>query len=116
MLRRDFPKYAEIANPRPLGLTEAQQLLKPDEALVSFVVGDKAVYRFIVRRDHAEFHEIKIESSALELQIKALRLGLDLRGATPANLPQFDAAKAYDLYKTLLSDSGTLLDGAIRSR
>jgi CHAT domain-containing protein/Tfp pilus assembly protein PilF len=113
-LRRDFPKYAEIANPRPLDLTEAQQLLKPDEALISFVVDNKAVCRFIVRRDRAEFREIKIESSALELQIKALRLGLDLSGATLANLPQFDAGKAYDLYKTLFSGSGTLLEGAKR--
>src|SRR5262249_899416 len=71
-LHRDFPKYAEIVNPKPLDLTEAQQLLKPDEALISFVVSDKAVYRFIVRRDRAEFREIKIERSVLELQIKAL--------------------------------------------
>jgi tetratricopeptide (TPR) repeat protein len=62
VLRRDFPSYAEIANPTPVDLPEAQNLLAPGEALVSFVVADNAIYRFIIRNDRAEFREIKFKS------------------------------------------------------
>jgi tetratricopeptide (TPR) repeat protein len=74
-LGTEFPRFAQIANPTPLALADAQSLLAPAEALMFLVVSDKAVYRFIVRKDRAEFREIKVGRSALELQIKTLRLG-----------------------------------------
>ncbi len=37
-LAREFPDYAEIANPQPVPLEEAQALLAADEALVTYAV------------------------------------------------------------------------------
>ncbi len=114
VLRREFPSYAEIANPTPVDLPEAQKLLAPGEALVSFVVADNAIYRFIVRNDRAEFREIKFKSADLTLQIEKLRRGLDLGVDEGKTLPQFDAATAHELYKILFADSAPLLGGAKR--
>jgi CHAT domain-containing protein len=114
VLRRDFPSYAEIANPTPVDLPEAQKLLAPSEALVSFVVTDNAIFRFIVRKDRAEFREIKFKSADLTLQIEKLRRGLDLGVDEGKTLPQFDAATAHELYKILFADSASLLGGAKR--
>lgn len=113
-LQNDFPNFLNVADPTPLALAEAQALLAPDEALVSFVVGFDSVFRFVVRKDGAEFREIKTGRRALELQIKALRLGLNLSGASASKLPHFDAGKAYEIYKTLFADIGSLLESARR--
>jgi CHAT domain-containing protein len=47
-MRRHFPRYADLKNPQPLTFQELQNLLEPDEAVVSFFVtaGRTAVWAF----------------------------------------------------------------------
>src|SRR5262249_17939304 len=40
-LEKEFPEYAALASPKPLKAEEVQQLLRTDEGLVFFLVGDK---------------------------------------------------------------------------
>ena len=51
---RDFPDYAALSNPRPLGVEDAQKLLAADEALVLFLPGDKETYVFALTHDAFE--------------------------------------------------------------
>ncbi len=51
VLRHDFPEYAALTNPAPLALTEIQDLLKPDEAILSYLVSDTETYLFTIRKD-----------------------------------------------------------------
>ncbi len=37
-LETQFPEYAELSNPKPLTIADVQQLLKPQEAMILFLV------------------------------------------------------------------------------
>ena len=110
-LRRDFPRFAELSRPEPLPLKEAQALLAPDEALLAFTVGDDATYRFVVRRDKAEFTRIDVKKADLDKLVTAVRTGVEPAGG---RLPRFDAAKNHELYNLLLASAAPLLAGASR--
>ena len=124
-LRESFPGYAELANPRPLALTQAQALLAEDEALVAFLdlpqfgkVPEETII-FALTRDDVRWGSANLGSSALRERVKALRCGLDgsnwyggaqsrdtcvgLLGpeAAAQKSPPFDAAGAHALYREL---------------
>lgn len=114
-LRRAFPEYADLSQPRPLPLGDAQSLLAPDEAICAFVVAGDATYRFIVRKDGATFRKLPVGRRSLDAQVKALRRTLDPSGiARLTDLPVFDAAGAHQLYRTLFEDSQPILAGIRR--
>jgi CHAT domain-containing protein len=51
-LRRTNPRYASVKYPQPLKPADiAQALLKPEAALIEFVLGEKKSYAWVVRRD-----------------------------------------------------------------
>ena len=52
-IAREFPAYAELSSPAPLSVAQAQALLKPDEALVSFISMSDKSYVFAVTREAA---------------------------------------------------------------
>jgi hypothetical protein len=43
-LRRDFPHFFDLANPRAIALDNALSVLKPDEALLMIVPGDRGTH------------------------------------------------------------------------
>src|SRR5260370_6223143 len=62
---RDFPGYAELSNPAPLGLPQTQALLKPDEALVEFLAISDCAYVFAVTRESSAMPEIPLPATHL---------------------------------------------------
>jgi hypothetical protein len=58
-IARDFPKYTEISNPKPLELSQVQALLGPEEAMLVYLVGDDGSWLWAVRRDRASMHRIR---------------------------------------------------------
>jgi len=124
-LLNDFPDYAELANPKPLPLTEVQALLGEHQALVLFLdlpqygkVPEETIL-FALTKDEARWTSLPLGTSALRERITALRCGLDstnwrfgkqsrescknLLGTEVAEyqLPLFDAAAAHALYRDL---------------
>ena len=75
-LARDFPDYAEIANPRPLALAEAQALLADDEAVIAYAVADDRTFLLVTRADRAAMHEVEIGADDLREAVNRLRGGL----------------------------------------
>jgi CHAT domain-containing protein len=107
-----FPEYAALTSSEPLDISEVQSLLSSDEALVTYLVGNKESYLWVVRKDRAEFHKIALSRSELEEAVKMLRLGLDPTGLT--NLKQvspFNTTMAYELYQKLFAPAEQYLDG-----
>jgi tetratricopeptide (TPR) repeat protein len=54
-LEQEFPAYAELARPRPFSIAEVKNLLTPGEALLTYVVGDKQSYLWVIRPDLEKF-------------------------------------------------------------
>jgi tetratricopeptide (TPR) repeat protein len=111
-LSKHFPEYAALTTTDPLALSDAQSLLKDDEALLSYLIGDEESYLWVLRPDRAGFHKIKLRSVELEAAIKVLRGDLEPKNIEfLSQVPAFDTTKAYELYMKLLTPAEPLLDG-----
>jgi CHAT domain-containing protein/tetratricopeptide (TPR) repeat protein len=100
-IAREFPAYAELSSPAPLSVTRTQALLKPDEALVSFISeGDKS-YVFAVTREDSAWRQIELDETAIADRVSKLRLGL-FDPAADATPKPFDLEASFELYSALI--------------
>jgi CHAT domain-containing protein len=97
-LAGQFPAYHQLANPRPLQLTQLRQRLGDREALVSFIVGKKQSFIQITRRQGNYIEKISEGEAALGETVKALRGALEIQGGS---VNEFDLQRAHDLYRSL---------------
>ncbi|UPJ57141.1 CHAT domain-containing tetratricopeptide repeat protein [Bradyrhizobium sp. 192] len=97
-LDRSFPAYAELSNPQPLSIAQTQGLLKPDEALVAFIVRGDRTYALAVTREASALRQIALGSREIGDRVAHLRLGL----ANPeAAQSSFDLDASFELYNVL---------------
>src|SRR5262249_3408805 len=82
-LAADFKEYAELANPKPLGIAATQALLRHDEALVLFLdvpqfgkLPEEGL-AWVVSKEEVGWRSIPLGSEALSDRVAALRCGLD---------------------------------------
>ena len=116
-LEREFPQYSALAEPHPLSVEQVQTLLRPDEALVFWLVGAKESYVFALTRESYEWKPIALGREALEAKVAAFRRGLepeaaDRSSSKPGNAQNanlFDLAVAHDLYGALLGPIDALV-------
>ena len=105
-LLRDFPDYAEIANPQPVSLRESQRLLGAGEALVSFAVSERATFINLVRADDAAMFKVDIGADELRDAVVRLRATLTpegLFGLKDLLDRGYEAGEAYRLYQRLFA-------------
>ena len=115
-LEKEFPDYAALASPKPLGVEDAQKLLGADEALVFFVVGVKWGVVFVLTREDFSWKAIRLGADELSAKVLAFRRGLDVdqlnRSIEVRGKPAlFDVGLAQELYTTLLGPVDTLVKG-----
>ena len=137
-LRRDFPRFASVANPEPATVVDVQKNLAPDEALVQFAlfgnptVNDRNGYGsfvFAVTQKEVRFFKLALDPAGLLREVQALRCGLDhtawdgngckeLTGQSyseddwQAGVPlPFDHARAYKLYRILFGQIEDFVKG-----
>jgi CHAT domain-containing protein len=102
-IRRRFPKYADLIDPKPPAIDEIKSTLKPDEALVSFYFGSQSSFVWAVRKDGpVVFAAIAASAGDVEAKIKVLRAALEPNVSTISDIPPFDLALAHTLYNLLL--------------
>ena len=137
--REKFPDYALLANPAPLSAEDVQAQLRPDEALLLFLDTPEApptpeeTFIWVVTKTDLRWVRIDLGTAGLTEEVKALRCGLDARGAwtdescekllgvkyTPTDviagqmglgkpLP-FDTARAHALYRALFGQIEDLI-------
>ena len=112
-LAQDFPEFAELASPRPLSLTETQNLLGPDEALVTYAVWGESTFLWVIRHDRANFHHLDIGRQEIEDAVTTVRAGLDQSGAgSLGDIRRFDVDEAVALYQKIFAPAEPMLDGA----
>ena len=72
----EFPQYAELSSPRPAQLSEAQALLRPDEAMILWLVGARRTLIMAIRRDRTLFARVDVSRAELNAAVRDLRKGL----------------------------------------
>jgi tetratricopeptide (TPR) repeat protein/CHAT domain-containing protein len=117
-LRTKFPRFAELAAARPVGVADIQNVLGPQEAFVMWTLADKESYLFAIRKDRATFLKIDMTRSQAAEAVTTLRASL-------VNASPVDIAKSHDLYQRLLAPAESLVvdakhliivpDGALQS-
>jgi len=112
-LDKEFPDYATLAKPKPLAVEDAQKLLRPDEALVFLLPGDKESYVFALTREEFDWQTISLGKEVLAEKVSAFRHGLDvdeLNKSVEARKPElFDLNVARELYASLLGPADALI-------
>jgi CHAT domain-containing protein len=102
-LRRKFPDYADLMDPRPTTLADAQKGLRPGEALVSFYVGEEASYVWAVpAQGQAKLARVPLKAGELAQQVAKLRRALEPAATRIEDVPEFDVVTAGTLYDALL--------------
>lgn len=116
-IRREFPQYDALVNPRPADLETARKALRPGEALLSIYVTPGGSYVWATGpAGELRFHFSKRAPAWIAERVARLRASVDLSAATGAEQMRFDAEAGLELYDELLGPvreawrgAGTLL-------
>jgi CHAT domain-containing protein len=109
-----FPKLYELSSPRPLSLSDTQDLLGLNEGLFTFVSDEEteATYAFMVTKDDARAYKVDLSEAQIAEIVRTLRTGIDLSNSFGiGDLPNFDMNLSYDLYSSLFGPAEDMLDG-----
>jgi len=91
-----FPKYRELTAPDPITIEQAQALLRPGEALISYsTLSDRLLAWLIRPREPFVYRDTPINRT--EFDARVVRMRASLKPDKP-----YDVADAYALYKILL--------------
>jgi CHAT domain-containing protein/Tfp pilus assembly protein PilF len=99
-IAREYPRFAELAAPRPLPLGAARAKLNAGEMLISVVIGTNSAFLFAVGQSGAELKRLETDSDRLNRDVDALREMLDPQRNT--EMKSFDVSQAHALYQRTL--------------
>jgi CHAT domain-containing protein/tetratricopeptide (TPR) repeat protein len=95
-LETSFPKYADLAFPKPLDLPSVQELLEPGEALVSLYVWEQVLQIWVLRAGQPPvWHTAPIAKKDVVELVKRIRASLG------SQQRPFDVKGAHQLYQWL---------------
>lgn len=98
-LKEIFPSYSNLVNPAPASGKSVAALLKPEEALVYFVSGERGGFVFVVRANGMKVAAFDLGRSELAKTIRQLRQPFEKRGKRIAS---YDLELGHRLYQKLL--------------
>lgn len=121
-LRKDFPAYAELVQPRALSVADTQARLKDDEAVLMILPAGPDVYSFAVAKNDVAWSRLDGASATLPRSVRRLLCQVDPvtcpkgsddpdldAGALPGSpflsngYAAFDRATAYRIYRDLVA-------------
>lgn len=109
-LARRFPKFKELANPQPLALREAQALLRPEEAMLIYVLGGDRSWMWVVRREASHFVPLKADYNFFARRVTGIRESLDFdRHGKPREV---DLEALHNLYRNAVEPAAPFLADA----
>ena len=107
----NYPEYYQLSSTNPSTISETQNLLKDDEALVVFSIGTSTSYVLLVKKDGFDFIQIDINEANLRDAVRQLRLALSPNNVSSlGDIPPFNQTLAFDLYRSLLAPISSQLD------
>jgi CHAT domain-containing protein/tetratricopeptide (TPR) repeat protein len=131
-LRQSAQGYGELSGARILAISEVQQLLAEDEAVIYFVDDYVHIHAFFITKQHAAWMPLAFGSKTIAEEVQALRCGLDGSGWLDARAERcqallhinytyadlqnneelpFDLKRSHALYEALFGNFGPLIEG-----
>jgi hypothetical protein len=102
-IKRRFPSYADLIDPKPPSVEEIKNALRPGEALLSYYFGQNASFVWAVPKDgDVAFASVPATAAELEVKVRQLRQALEPQVSMVSEIPPFDVALGYELYTLLL--------------
>jgi CHAT domain-containing protein len=102
-IKRRFPSYADLIDPKPPNVDEIKNALRPGEALLSYYFGQNASFVWAVPKDgEVAFASVPATAVELEAKVRELRRALEPQVSMVSEIPPFDVALGYQLYTLLL--------------
>jgi len=103
-IRRQFPQYDALINPRPVDLASVRRALQPHEALLSVYVTPTGTYVWATGPDgELHFHFSAQKPDWVAAHVKRLRDSVDLTTGIPLDRLRFDLQAGAALYQELLA-------------
>ena len=103
-IRRQFPQYDALVNPRPADLATAQRALRPGEVLLSIYVTPGGAYVWASGTSgELRFHFSPRPPAWIAERVNRLRASVDLSAAAGAEQMRFDTEAGLELYDELLA-------------
>lgn len=102
-IRGGFPAFASLSGAGPITVEQARAALKPDEAMIAIIEGQKRSFVWAVRPDHSVvFAAVPLTAEQIRTRVAALRRAFDTPIGGLGDIPEFDTNLAYQLYAALL--------------
>ena len=97
-----FPEYAELLNPKAATIERARKSLRPGEAMIATYTADEQTYVWVVpQKGEVAFATAELGREDLADTVALLCSSLEPNAQTLGDIPDFDVAAAYDLFKQL---------------
>ena len=113
-LWRDYPRFMELTNPRPVTLQDLQQkLLRPDEVLLSYVLLPQEVALFAVTRERFQMVNLPVKREDVARRVRAIRRAIEkvALGESVLFLREIEPANLNSLYRDLVAPLASALAG-----
>lgn len=111
-LATDFPAYVELTGAEPLDPVGVQNLLGPDEALMSLFVTPDATHVWVVRQQGTFMFRAEISEFEIGETVAAIRETVDpFEVARTGVLPAFAIDEAHALYRRVFAPAEAELSG-----
>jgi len=112
LIGSQYPKYAELLGGAPLGADDAKRLLRPDEALLMYLLGEKESQLFIVTAGKVSIIRLDIGLPAVSSSVQILRQRLFQNTVDVRRLRPYDAQEAFALYDKIFAPAEPYLKDA----
>ena len=114
-LWREYPRFMELANPRPVTAEDLQKrLLRPGEALLSYVLLPQETVIFAVTREQFRMVVVPVRRSVLAERIHRIRRAVDkvALGESVLVLREIEPEMLHALYRDLFAPVAPIVAGA----
>ncbi len=114
LMLRQYPRFMELTSPRPVTVADLQQkLLRPEEALISFVLLPQETVIFAVTRDRLKMAVSPIKREEIARRVYGIRRSIDkvAAGDSVLFLREIEPQTLYGLYRDLILPVADVLQG-----
>jgi CHAT domain-containing protein len=112
-IEKRFPEYAELTDPKPVTLAQAQAALRPGETLVSVYLGEDSSFIWAIPKSgSAAYSGVALTSAEVGKTVETLRRALDPSATSVDEIPAFNVELAAKLYADLFKPVETAWKGS----
>ncbi|HEV7477142.1 MAG TPA: CHAT domain-containing protein, partial [Burkholderiales bacterium] len=111
---RDYPRFMELANPRPVTVEDLQQkLLNPGETLLSYVLLPNEAVIFVVTPVRFVMRVVPVKRAAIAERVHSIRRTIEkvAIGESVLFLREIEPEVLHSLYRDLVAPVGDVLAG-----